>query len=77
MSREMFVYNFTMPNLVSVLPLALRYRIWEKRIDMLLAVFKKINFTAFLARKYGIGKLIKMTLVLINNMSKKIHFEKI
>ena len=31
-------------------------------IDMLLAVFEEINFTAFFfARKYGIRKLIKMT----------------
>ena len=32
MSREMFVYNFTMSNLVSVFPHALRHRIREKRI---------------------------------------------
>ena len=39
---------------------------------MLLAVFDEINFTAFSSpRKCGIGKLIKMTWMLINNMSKK------
>ena len=38
---------------------------------MLLAVFEEINFTPFFAKKYGIGKLIKMTWILINNMSKK------
>ena len=32
MSREMFVYNFTMSNLVSVFSHTLRHRIWEKRI---------------------------------------------
>ena len=38
---------------------------------MLLAVFDEINFTAFFAGKYWIEKLIKMTLILVNNMSKK------
>ena len=38
---------------------------------MLLAVFEEINFTPFFAKKYGIGKLIKMTWILINNISKK------
>ena len=32
MSQEMFVYNFTMSNLVSVFSHALRHRIWEKCI---------------------------------------------
>ena len=32
-SGEMFVYDFTMSNLVSVFPHALRHRIREKRID--------------------------------------------
>ena len=35
-----------------------------------MAVFEEINFTTFFARNYGIGKLIKMTWILINNMSK-------
>ena len=30
---------------------------------MLVAVLNKINFTAFFARKYGMGKLIKTTSV--------------
>ena len=34
MSREMFVYSFTMSNLVSVFPYALRYRSREKRINL-------------------------------------------
>ena len=37
---------------------------------MLLAVFQEINFITF-ARKYGVRKLTKMTLILINTMSKK------
>ena len=32
-SREIFVYDFTMSNLVSVFPHALRHRIREKRIE--------------------------------------------
>ena len=40
--------------------------------DMLLAVFEEIDFTPFFfARKYGIGKLIKMNWILINNVSNK------
>ena len=39
------------------------------QIDMQLAVFDEINFTTFFARKYVTGKLIKMTWILINNMS--------
>ena len=38
---------------------------------MLLAVFDKINFTTFFARKHGIRKLTKMTWILINYVSKK------
>ena len=38
---------------------------------MLLAVFDKINFTTFFARKHGIRKLTKMTWILINYLSKK------
>ena len=41
MSREMFVYNFTMSNLVSVFPHVLRHRIREKRI-----IFIKLTLTA-------------------------------
>ena len=38
---------------------------------MQLAVFDKINFTTFFARKHGIRKLTKMTWILINYVSKK------
>ena len=38
---------------------------------MLLAVFDKINFTTFFARKHGIRKLTKMAWILINYVSKK------
>ena len=38
---------------------------------MLLAVFDEVNFTAVFAGKYWIEKLIKMTVILVNNMSKK------
>ena len=38
---------------------------------MLLALFDEINFATFFAGNYWIGKLIKMTLILVNNMSEK------
>ena len=51
MSREMFVYNFTMSNLVSLFPHALRHRIREKRISPkshgYLIQHKKIEKTSF------------------------------